>query len=245
MRHHERAQEATFHIRYNILPDDGAAQDFIVELDAHTLNRVGLPMESPPEWARLNGCAGEACGLDHKSHQHCPVALSLVDVVDRFRELLSYTEVTVTVETPQRTFVKRTTVQRALSSLIGLLMATSECPGLSFLKPLARFHLPFATREETLFRVAGTYLLGQYLRQSQGKPADMQMEFLSKAYARLHAINLSLAERLRHVSGTDANVNALVLLDLLAQEFPPAIEEKMQEIAHLFEAYLKDTVPGR
>ena len=33
------------------------------------------------------------------------------------------------------------------------------------LKPMVRFHLPFATVEETVFRSVSTYLLSQYLAE--------------------------------------------------------------------------------
>lgn len=236
-RSHENTLTETLEILYRIECDNGDSHEYRVVLDAQTLDRLYEPEREPPEWARVSGCDSESCQIQRVEHRHCPVALALVDVVERFKDLLSYTEVTAIVETPQRTYVKRTSVQRALSSLIGLLMATSPCPGMAFLKPLARFHLPFASREETLFRVVGAYLFGQYLLLHRGKTCDLELRKLHEAYARVHVINLGLAQRLRNVSGGDANVNAVVLLDLLAQEFPPAIKERMEEMAYLFSEY--------
>lgn len=230
-------------IRYRIQCDDDTTYEFPVILDARTLDRVGEFPGVPPAWTRLEQWEEGLCELDRRTHLYCPLALALVDVVEHFRELLSYTEVTATVETPQRIYVKRTTVQRVLSSLIGLLMATSGCPSMAFLKPLARFHLPFATREETLFRVVGAYLFGQYILHHRGIPCDLELDKLREAYARIHAINLGLARRLRDVAGGDANVNAVVLLDLFAQEFPPAIDEHMEEMAYLFAEYLCEKAP--
>ena len=37
-------------------------------------------------------------------------------------------------------------------------MALSGCPVLEQLKPMARFHLPFASVEETIYRAASMYL---------------------------------------------------------------------------------------
>jgi hypothetical protein len=45
---------------------------------------------------------------------------------------------------------------------MGLLIAGSSCPYTHFFKPMARFHLPFANKDETLWRAAATYLLARY-----------------------------------------------------------------------------------
>ncbi len=230
----------TFEILYRIQCDDDSTYEFPVVLNTRTLERIHDVPETPPDWARIGLWEPGVCELDPNRHQYCPLALAVSGMVEQFRELLSYTEVTATVETPQRIMVKRTTVQRALSSLIGLLMATSGCPSMAFLKPLARFHMPFATREETIFRVVGAYLFGQYLLHHRGLPHDMNLDKLRESYARVHAINISLARQLRDVPGGDANVNAVVLLDLFAQEFPPAIDEHMAEMAYLFADYVDE-----
>ena len=42
-------------------------------------------------------------------------------------------------------------------------IATSGCPNVDFLRPMARFHLPLANLDG-LTRVVGMYFLGQYYR---------------------------------------------------------------------------------
>lgn len=53
-------------------------------------------------------------------------------------------------------------------------------------------------------------------------------------------MNVGIARRLRHVSEGDANLNALVLLDLLAQQMPTAIGERLNEIEYVFAPYFDE-----
>lgn len=224
-------------IRYRSTCDDGNAFEFLICLDAKTLDHLFAPPVPSPAWTRLSveQCVG--CPLDPSRFARCPMALSLVEFVEKCGQMLSYSQVEAAVETPYRTVNKRTTAQRVVSSLLGLIMATSGCPHTTFLKPMARFHLPFATREETIFRSASAYLLAQYFMYHHGKPCDLELKGLQAAYARLQAVNAGMAQRMRHLSKGDANVNAISLLDLFAQDLPFAIEEKLAEIEYLFTPY--------
>ncbi|MBI4556605.1 MAG: hypothetical protein HY706_03410 [Candidatus Hydrogenedentes bacterium] len=221
-------------------PDQNNAEvQFRVELDAHTLDQVRATPVSPPEWTRLDVNQCRICPLDSQQCQYCPVALSLSDLVEHFNQLLSYARVETTVTTKERTIVGKTTVQKALSSLIGLKMATSGCPILSKLKPMARFHLPFATRDETIFRSAGAYLLAQYFLKKRGGAADLDLAGLSKIYDLVHAVNVGLAQRLRSIAAGDAHINAIVLLDLFAQELPYSIEDNLAAVEYMFAPYFE------
>jgi len=224
-------------IGYEFRCDDGAEHHCLVVLDPHTLERVNRP-EGTPTWARLSVAQCAHCPLAEADSPCCPVALSLTEMVEKCDSLLSYAEVDVTVQLPERTVFRRCSAQRGLSSLLGLLMATSGCPSMSLLKPLARFHQPFASRDETMFRAASVYLLAQYFRHSQGEPCDLDLQGLQLVYGQLHAINVHMARRLRTVTQGDAHLNAIILLDLFAQELPHAIEEKLAHFSHLFVPYL-------
>lgn len=57
-------------------------------------------------------------------------------------------------------------MQIGLYSLLGLVMATSGCPHLDFLRPLALHPLPFSSIHETVFRVSSSYLTEQYFREN-------------------------------------------------------------------------------
>ncbi len=59
-----------------------------------------------------------------------------------------------------------------LSPLIGIVMTTSGCPVMEHRNPMERFHLPFATLEETIFGMVSMYLLVQHYRYQDGKPTD-------------------------------------------------------------------------
>lgn len=193
-----------------------------------------------PEWTALGVEQCSVCPLNTADHPKCPAAVSLVDLVDVFGEMLSYTEVTATVVTAERTVTSKTTLQRALSSLIGLRMATSGCPILANFKPMARFHLPFASVQETLFRAAGAYLLAQYYRRQHGDPSELDLAGLRELYRQIHEVNHGLSQRIRTVSAGDANLNALVILDMFAYHLPWSIDANLAEMEHLFAPYLVD-----
>ncbi len=212
-----------------------------IALDPVTLEQIREPEDDLPDWTRLGHHQCTVCPLSETEHERCPVAVSLVELVDVFQDLLSYSDVEVLVVTQHRTVFRRTTVQKALSSLIGLYMATSGCPVLGRLKPMARFHLPFATREETIFRAVGAYLTAQYFLQKQGIPFDQELTGLREMYEQIHQVNVDMTNRLRHVSAGDASVNAVVLLDLFAQELPFSINENLADLQHLFAPFLERT----
>lgn len=210
-----------------------------VELDAQSLECVFDPPADPPAWTALEFEKCHSCPLDSAEHPSCPLALSLHRLVEMSRRLLSYEEMDARVDMPDRTVLKRTTAQKAISSLLGLHMATSGCPNMRVLRPMARFHTPFTTRQEGIYRSASTYLLGQYFLHSRGGAADLELRGLHEAYAKIHTVNVGISRRLRHVSEGDANLNALVLLDLLAQELPSAIRERLGEIEYIFAPYFE------
>jgi hypothetical protein len=224
---------------YHFRCEDAREFHFTVTLNADTLEHIRSSSTPPPDWTRLTRQRCEVCRLDPLEDEFCPVALSLVDLVESFGELISYTEAETTVVTKERTVSAKTSVQRALCSLIGLHMATSGCPSMLPLRPMARFHLPFATREETIFRAASSYLLAQYFLRKRDRVHELDLDGLHKIYDEIHTVNLGLAERLRGIAPGDASVNAIVLLDLFAQDLPLSIEENLAEVEYLFGSYFK------
>ncbi|MDA8141401.1 MAG: hypothetical protein M0036_22390 [Desulfobacteraceae bacterium] len=209
-----------------------------VMLDAKTLQSTDAPPDMLPAWAGLGVKQCPNCPLDIASVPHCPAAVNMVRLVEHFDQLLSYDEVTVVVVTAERLISTTTTVQRAVCSLMGLLMATSGCPLTAFFKPMARFHLPFASMAETIWRATSTYLLSQYFICREGHPPDLIFERLSQTYAQIQIVNHAFAKRLRSACQQDSMVNAIILLDMFAKSMPTAIEESLEEIRHLFVPYL-------
>ncbi len=111
---------------------------------------------------------------------------------------------------------------------------------MEFFKPMARFHLPLASVEETIYRATSMYLLAQYFLRKEGKKADMELEGLKKIYRNIKIINESMAERLRNISDKDVALNSLVILDIFAQTLPFAIEESLEDVRYLFPSYFKE-----
>lgn len=196
-------------IEYELTLDDGSEHRFSVD------PRRRLPLVEPeraPEWTRLsyNRCGN--CPVDDGDDARCPAAVDASDILERFKSVLSYAQVDVRVHTGERTFVRRVDVQTALHSLLGLVMATSGCPLLGSLRPLAHHHLPFATKEETVFRAASAYLLRQHFVAAEGGEPDLELDGLKRLYQDLQEVNRAFTERVRAAAVKDANLNAVVLL---------------------------------
>ena len=151
---------------------------------------------------------------------------------------MSFDEVTIDVSTNERIVSQKTTVQRGISSLMGLINATSGCPHTLFFRPMARFHLPFADSYETTYRVASMYLLTQYFLNQAGKEIDLELAGLKRIYKDIQTIDQAMIDRLRVAVKKDVVINALTILDALAKLVPMAIEESLGEIHHLFRPYI-------
>lgn len=188
-----------------------------------------------PAWTALDFHQCANCPLSPANTPHCPMAVRFVQLMSIVDKRQSYDPVTVNVEMQERNVTKVTTVQRAVGSLMGLLSATSDCPHVNFLKPMSHFHLPFSTEEESIYRVASMFLLGQYFLRQQNKTADWNLEILKVHYQELQIVNAAMAGRLRAISPSDGALNALVLLDLLAKALPYSIDEALDELRPIFE----------
>lgn len=223
------------HFHYRIDLPDGSRRELSVAIDAATLLCREPPAESRP-WTQLGHrqCAG--CPLRAETSPLCPLAARLAPIVTVLGPLLSHDELRVEVEWGHRLLTATTTAQRMTSSIIGLVAATSGCPRTDFLKPMAWFHLPLATEEETVFRAVSTYLLDQYLVAADGGAPDWALAALAERYRALHEVNMAMASRLRDAGSEDAAVNAVILLDLLAKAIPFSVEDSLESLRPLFAA---------
>jgi hypothetical protein len=231
----------TIHFLYIFRVPDDRQEIFDLNLDSHSLDIIGNILEELPPWTRLDCHQCPNCKLTIQTHTNCPVATHLVKIVSFCTNVFSYDEVLVDIVTPERVVYKGTTAQKGISSLMGLVMATSGCPHMSFLKPMARFHLPFASAEETVYRATSMYLLAQYFLQKHGKEVDLELKGLADIYQNIQVINKAMAERLRAISDKDSAMNALVLLDIFAKTLPFAIEESLEDVRYLFTPYLRQS----
>ncbi|MGD9364484.1 MAG: hypothetical protein PVH87_02225 [Desulfobacteraceae bacterium] len=225
-------------IKYHFKMEDGQKEVFTIRLDPVALENIGKFSNPLPKWTRLSFHQCDNCTLPVASEPSCPAAVSMVHIVERFADLLSHDSALVVVDTEDRTVAHETTVQRGICSLMGLLMATSRCPMTSFFKPMARFHLPFASTEETIWRATSTYLLAQYFKLLDGDKPDIHFDGLTRIYEDIQTVNLAFAKRLRAACNHDSMVNGIILLDMFAKTMPVAIDDSLEEIHHLFAPYL-------
>jgi len=188
----------------------------------------------PPFWTELefNKCAN--CPLNSDEHPHCPPALQMADAVERLGALVSFDTVGVTVVQSERTIYAETSAQQALSSVLGLIMATSGCPWTDLLRPMARFHLPFASDAETVYRIVTMFLLARELVGPVGKTG---FESLDALYKSLHVVNRDMSRRLGAATRTDPARNAIALLDSYTTLLPAAIASSLDELRPLFESW--------
>ena len=231
-------------IEYRFRLQDHSEELFTIRLNPQTLETLPEPDTEPlPAWTALSFAQCASCPLTEASSPHCPAAANLAPIVQRGEKLISIDLVDLQVTTAERISLQRTTAQRALCSLMGLVIATSGCPHTAFFKPMARFHLPLASEEETMFRATATYMLGQYFVKTEGGQPDFNLEKLTNLYRTMQEVNMAMAKRVRSASKTDSSVNAIVLLDMYAKALPYVIKQSLEELRSLFEPFLKTVDP--
>jgi len=224
---------------YRFRLPDGSQEEFNLRLDAETLELHGNLPAVAPDWTRLDFHQCPNCPLSVDEHPHCPLALNLVNLVEPFDGVLSHDKLEMEVITDERMIAQKTTAQRGISSLMGLVIATSGCPHTAFLRPMARFHLPLASNEETVYRATSMYLLAQYYLKKEGEKADIELDGLTRIYEEMETINIAIADRLRAATTTDSSVNAIVVLDVYAKTVGMVIEGSLERIRYLFAPFFK------
>ena len=219
--------------KYIIRFDDGEEKVVDIQLDPDTLNILPKKNADIPQWAHLDFVKCDICPYDSASCKYCPIALNLSEVTKLFPDKVSATVVDVRVVTREREYFKRTSLASALSSIIGIYMATSGCQELDILKPMVRHHLPFATLNETTYRSISSYLLQQYFQKQKGLEPDWELKKLAKAYETIEVLNRAMVDRIRKSSANDANYSAVIILDVFAKMVPWAIDESLSAKAIL------------
>jgi len=233
---------SVFSLTYRFRFPDGMEKEFRVRLDRQSGASARSVRDDLPDWTKLSYRQCRHCPLSRDEHTHCPVAVNIVDLVEFFQDFRSVEQVSVDVETPQRVSKReKTALFPAISSLMGIYMVTSGCPILDKLRPMSRFHLPFADTEETLYRAFSMYALAQYFRHRHSLEADWGFEGLKKIYKDVNRVNLDFSRRFHNESISEASSNAIISLDCFAQEIDFSItEEALAEIEVLFQGYLAE-----
>jgi hypothetical protein len=219
-------------IEYVFKMSDGREDRFVVEVERGS--RALPVLDEGPFWSELGYEMCPSCPLAKTGAKRCPPAVDLTEVLTRFAEILSIETAVVRVIAPERTFEKQTDTQTALQSLLGLIMATSACPVLGRLKPLARMHLPFATVEETIARTAGSFLVAEYFRAKDGGLPDWNLEGLRGLYMELQDVNMAFAARIRAAAKRDASLNAISLLFSVSVLVSASLEADLAKVRTLY-----------
>jgi hypothetical protein len=238
---------APLSIRYRFDLPDGSQKTLDFQFDAVSF-RLSNPLPAdPPFWTELqfNQCAN--CPLSAERHTHCPAAMQMAAALQPLKALVSFDTVGVTVVQSERTLYVETTAQQAMSSVLGLIMATSGCPWTDRLRPMARFHLPFANEAETLYRSVSMFLLSRELGGGGPAPAGVEaaraaperstFAALEELYENLHLVNRDMSRRLGAATNTDPARNAIALLDTYTTLLPAALDRSLDELKPLFDGW--------
>jgi hypothetical protein len=221
-------------ISYRFDLPDGSQKTLEFTFDPRDFRLSNAAASPPPFWTELkfNQCAN--CPLNAAEHPHCPAALQMAWAIEPLKALVSFETVGVTVTQPERAIHAETTVQQAMSSVLGLIMATSGCPWTDRLRPMARFHLPFASEIETVYRSVCMFLLA---RELAGDGSLRGFAALEELYQNLHIVNRDMSRRLGAATRADPARNAMALLDAYTTLLPAALESSLEELKPLFDAW--------
>jgi hypothetical protein len=226
-------------IIYDFKFHNAVGKSFEILLDKENLSLIAEPGKNRPDWARLEFHQCSNCPLNKTLLPYCPVALNMAVITQEFKDVTAADRVTVTVTVKERQYLKVTSMQEGLSPLLGIFMTTSGCPVMEPLKPMVRYHLPFASLDETVFRMITMYLMAQFLRTQAGKQPEWSLEGLGRIYGEVKKLNKDFGQRMIAASQSDANVRALVKLNVFAVMVPLEAEKILKEITPNFTAYLK------
>jgi len=226
--------EKPYNIIYEFVFEDGNTKVFELKLDPITILVILPEPESLPEWTKLEYNQCVCCPLVREKYLYCPIAVNIAELVEEFKDAISSDYCTVKCITPERTYFKETSIQEGLFSILGIIMATSNCPVMDFFKPMAKFHLPFSTVDETIFRSTSVYMLRQYFEYRKGRKPDLELKNLDKHYEMVQEVNAGIIKRTGDVAKKDADKNALVILNALAQMLSVEIEDGLNSLEYLF-----------
>lgn len=224
----------TYDINYEFRLVDGPVKIFKISLDPKTLGVVSKANQKTPEWSRLEFHQCQCCSRTTKDHTHCPLCLNISEIVETFKSVRSIDQCVVQCTTPDRTVLKETDVQEGLSSILGIIMATSDCSKMHFLRPMARFHLPFSTADETIIRSTSFFLLRQYFEYRKGNVSAINLQGLDKHYEDLQLVNAGILARINAITPKDAGSNAVTILNSLAELLVMACGSSLDFVENYF-----------
>lgn len=217
-------------IEYRISLDDNHQFDYRIELD-----RAFDParLAAAPQWTRLGHQQCSNCPLSRETFSHCPAAVDLHRVIEDFQGLPAFKKATVWVRTPEREYTKQVSLEEGLRSLLGVIMATSACPVLGKLRPMAQNHLPFANNQEFILRAVSQYLARQYFNFREGRHADWELKGLVRMFQQLQLVNQAFWQRIHDTCEGDSNLKAFLTFFSLSSSMTYSLETQLQKIRPL------------
>ncbi len=224
-------------VDYKFEFSDGTLLHYDVNIDRHLID-VEADTESSAvaePWTKLGYCQCVNCPLG-KEEEYCPVALDTQKVVNDFRNQKAFQKVDVTVTTQERTYFKHTGLEEGLRSLMGLIMATSRCPILGKLRPMAVHHMPFSSENEFILRSVSTFLLQQYFVAREGATPDWDLKGLIELNKQLQLVNQALWQRIHTACESDSNLKALLSFFSMASSVSFSLESQLQKLKHALES---------
>jgi hypothetical protein len=209
-------------------------QEIVLRFDSETFQLRTDDVTPPPAWTALEFNQCTHCPLTPADTQVCPFAHKLSGFIEHFDAFYSYEQADIEIITEARTVIATKPLQLGMASLVGLIGATSGCPHLTPFRPMARFHLPFSSDTETLYRVFSMYVLEFYLANGELPAGSSAMEGLVSLNQAATVVNRGMADRIRAAFSKDVVVNAVVILDMFAQAVPYVIEDGLEELRAMF-----------
>ncbi len=217
-------------IEYRITLDDNHQFSYRIELE-----RPYDPAcaEQSPNWTRLEHHQCSNCPLSKEQFKRCPAAVDLHRVIEDFQGLPAFKRAQVWVRTPEREYNKQVGLEEGLRSLLGVIMATSGCPLLGKLRPMAQNHLPFASSQEFILRTISLYLARQYFNLREGRRADWELKGLVRQFQQLQLVNQAFWQRILDVCEGDSNLKAFLTFFSLSSSMTVSLETQLQKIRPL------------
>ncbi|MBX9763688.1 MAG: hypothetical protein K2Y24_11785 [Pseudomonadaceae bacterium] len=214
-------------IEYRITLDDNHQFSYRIELDRVYAAEVA---QSTPSWTRLEHQQCSNCPLSKDQFSHCPAAVDLHRVIEDFQGLPAFKKVSVWVRTPEREYSKVVGLEEGLRALLGVIMATSACPVLGKLKPMAQHHLPFASSQEFILRTVSLYLTQQYFNLREGRSPDWELKGLVRMFQQLQLVNQAFWQRIHATCEGDSNLKAFLTFFSMASSITYSLETQLQKI---------------
>lgn len=217
-------------IEYRITLDDNHEFSYRIELDrAYDL----AVAQAAPSWTRLDYQQCSNCPLSKDTFSHCPAAVDLHRVVEDFQGLPAFKKALVWVRTPEREYTKQVGLEEGLRALLGVIMATSACPVLGKLRPMAQNHLPFANNQEFILRAFSLYLARQYFNFREGRHADWELKGLVRVFQQLQLVNQAFWQRIHDTCEGDSNLKAFLTFFSMSSSMTYSLETQLQKIRPL------------